>query len=122
MAPVTFLSEDQQRRYSRFDGEPSADDLARCFYFSEEDLQLIQRRRWDYMRIDFGLQLGTVRYLGTFLDNPLDVLPGVVTTVANQLGLKAEGDLGRYMSGNTRTCIHYIIRQHNITYVACIVD
>ena len=65
MPPVNFLSEDQQRRYAVFDGEPSADDLARCFYFSEDDFRLIQRRRWDFMRIGFGLQLGTVRYLGS---------------------------------------------------------
>jgi hypothetical protein len=102
MAPVTFLSEEQLRRYGRFDGEPSADDMARCFYFSDVDLELISRRRWEHMRMGFALQLGTVRYLGTFLDNPLDVPAEVVSLVAEQLNISANCDLAPYLAGNTR--------------------
>ena len=100
--PVSFLTEAQQRRYGRFDGEPSADQFARYFHLDDADRDLIGRRRWDHMRLGFALQLGTVRFLGTFLDDPTAVPPSVVETLGGQIGIRDTDSLSRYTEGKTR--------------------
>lgn len=68
-------------------------ELERMFYLDDADLKMIARRRGDHMR---GLQLVTVRYLGTFLTDPLDAPPLVVEHLAGQLGIADPSCVKRY--------------------------
>ena len=54
------------------------------------------------MRLGFAVQLGTVRFLGTFLDDPAAVPAGVAADLARQLSIAAPGCLAQYDAGRVR--------------------
>ncbi len=62
---------------------------------------VLTTRRGDHNRLGFALQLGTVRFLGTFLDNPTEVPGAVVAHVARQLAITDLTCLRRYGVGET---------------------
>jgi hypothetical protein len=74
---VEFLSDDQVAAYCRFAGPPERAELERFFFLDDADRALVARRRGDQNRLGFSLQLGTVRFIGLFPADPLDV-PAVV--------------------------------------------
>ncbi len=99
--PVEFLNPDQQRRYGTYTDDPSPLQLDRYFHFDDRDHQRINRRRTDHTRLGFAVQLGTVRFLGTFLPDPTQVPANVATYIADQLGLPETACLTQYHSRDT---------------------
>jgi TnpA family transposase len=88
--PVEFLSDEQAARYGQYHADPSPEQLTRFFYLSAADKQFLAARRLPHTRLGCAVQLGTLRFLGTFLVDPLQVPPVVVQTLASQLGLVPE--------------------------------
>jgi hypothetical protein len=83
--PVDFLSAGHQAAYGRYSEPPSVAQLERFFHFDERDRALIDRCRGDHNRLGFAVQLGTVRFLGTFLARPAEVPQVVAARVAEEL-------------------------------------
>ncbi|MFH8365791.1 DUF4158 domain-containing protein [Streptomyces sp. NPDC018031] len=85
--PTNFPSEDQRRRCGRFAEDSDEGQLAGSFLLDQTARRRAMAAKGARNRIGWAVQLGTVRYLGTFLDNPEQVPAVVVDYVAEQLGL-----------------------------------
>ena len=72
-------------------------ELERFFHLDDQDRRLIGARRRDYNRLGFALQMVTVRNLGVFLTDPLDVPPQLVDYLAEQLGIDDPSCLPEYL-------------------------
>ena len=53
-------------------------------------------------RLGFALQLTTVRFVGTFHDDPTAVPPAVLATMSRQLGIDTTTDVTGYRAGQWR--------------------
>jgi uncharacterized protein DUF4158 len=85
---VEFLSDEEATAYGRFGGPPPRAELERVFFLDDADRALIAGHRGEHNRLGFALQLTTVRSLGLFLADPLEV-PGVVLDyLASQLEIE----------------------------------
>ncbi|MGY3064199.1 TnpA family transposase [Streptomyces sp. TE3672] len=94
--PVEFLTDDQAASYGSFKEVPPRPELERFFFLDDEDRLLIAKRRGDHNRLGFALQICTVRYVGLFLADPLDVPWAVVDYLAEQLGVEDASCVKRY--------------------------
>lgn len=99
--PTSFLSAEQISQYGRYCGEPTDEQLAHYFYLSQTDLEWIDKRRRPHNRLGFALQLCTLRFLGTFLTNPIDVPTPVLVYLARQLKIPDPACIAQYMERQT---------------------
>lgn len=110
--PVSFLPAAQQERYGCFGDDPSPEQLACFFHLDDADLAFVQSRRGAYMRLGCAIQLGTLRFLGTLLEDPAAVPTPVASFVAGQLGMTVDGHLESYRASRWRWRHPIEIREH----------
>jgi hypothetical protein len=91
--PVSFLSPSQRESYGQYAGDPSTQELARYFHLDDADHARIVEKRGAANRLGFALQLATVRFLGTFLEDPTAVPTAVMATLTRQLGAECVNEI-----------------------------
>jgi TnpA family transposase len=82
-----YLSDEQVRRYGAFVADPTPEELERFFFLDAAALEAARTKRRRHNRLGWAVQWGTVRMLGTFLEDPIDVPWVVVDYAAEQLGI-----------------------------------
>lgn len=100
--PVSFLTTAQKEGYGRYIHPPTSEELARFFHINDGDRVLITQRRGNHNRLGFALQLVTVRFIGIFLEDPLEVPESVLRFISRQLGIIDLGNLKAYRVGEQR--------------------
>jgi TnpA family transposase len=95
--PTEILTDEQHAAYRAYTGEPDPSQLARFFHLDEPDLAFVRRHNGRHNRLGIALQIGTVRFIGDFLPNPLEVPPTVLSFMARQLGIHDHSILPRYL-------------------------
>ena len=100
--PISFLTPAQRENYGRYAASPTRDQLSRFFHLSDDDLAEVRTCRGEHNRLGFALQLSTVRFLGTFLDDPVSVPLEVIETLAHQLDISKLDTLPAYGAGKQR--------------------
>ncbi|HEX2806220.1 MAG TPA: DUF4158 domain-containing protein [Kineosporiaceae bacterium] len=101
-----FLTAEQQRRYGRYADDPDQGQLDRYFHLDTVARELVDVRRGQHNRLGFAVQLGTVRFLGTFLPGPADVPWAVAAHLAAQLDIADPGVLKQYATRDGTNRLH----------------
>lgn len=94
------FAEDKIRQWGRYAGDPTPEQLTRYFHLSPTDLAHARRRRSPATQLGYGVQLGTVRFLGTFA--AVAATPrSVVAEIARQLNID-DSEWSRYVVSRAR--------------------
>ena len=93
-----FLTDEHLSQYGRYKGDPTPAQYQEFFLLDGSVLKRCHELRHDYTKLGFALQTCTLKFLGTFLTNPLDVPDSVISTLAVQLKLPRSTDLSRYLT------------------------
>ena len=91
--PVSFLSDAQTLRYGRFAGDPTPEQLARFFHLDDADRAFVGEHRGDHNRPGVAVQLGTLRLLGTLLEDVGQTPASVVRFAGDQLAVTGAAGL-----------------------------
>lgn len=88
-AAEILLTDEQRLEFTRI--PPNIDDweIAKHYTFSEKDKEIINRRRRDYNRLGFAVQLGMLRNPGWVLTSFDDIPEPVLEYIAEQIGVNA---------------------------------
>lgn len=93
---LEFLSGEQVEAFGRFTGVPSRSELDRFCVLSDTDVERARQRRRPQNRLGFAVQLVTVRMLGRFLPDPLEVPWEIVEQLAGQVDVDDPSCLKQY--------------------------
>lgn len=91
--PVGYLSESQAREYGCFPDDLTPDQLARYFHLDDTDRAFVAMHRGDHNRLGVAVQLGSLRMLGTFPEDPTEAPVSALRFTARQLSLTEPEEL-----------------------------
>lgn len=106
--PVDFLTAKQKENYCNFPVNPPPEILYKYFHLSDHDKVLINECRRSYNKVGYALQLTTVRFMGAFIANPLNVPEIIKSYIIKQLGIKDIANLGNYLVRKSTKYEHVI--------------
>lgn len=92
-------------------GEPSPEQLNQFFYLHEKELELISTIRLPSTKLGFALQLGSVRFLGTFIKDVDNIPANVVLYTATQLNVPPN-EINNYTRRQTKDDHVKLIKTH----------
>ena len=97
-----LLTEEQRLEFTRI--PPNIDDweIAKHYTLSEEDKKIINRRRRDYNRLGFAVQLGMLRNPGWALTSFDEIPEPVLEYIAEQIGVNVNSIFEYSERENTR--------------------
>lgn len=104
--PVDLLTNEQYQSYAKYPATLTQDQLDKYFYLDDKDKKLINACRRDYNKLGYAIQLTTVRFLGTFLSNPIEVPDDVIRYIAKQLGMEFLVDIECYLDRKATRLAH----------------
>lgn len=84
-------NDDVKPYFGRYVGDPSKEQLSTFFQLDDFDKSIIESLKSKSTRLGFAIQLGTLRFLGAFISDPVKHVPfSVVTCIANQLNIPSK--------------------------------
>jgi hypothetical protein len=86
--------------------DPTPEELERFFFLNAAALEVARTKRRRHNRLGWVVQWGTVRMLGTFLEDPVDVPRVVVDYAAGQLGIDDPSCIKQYAERVPTRCEH----------------
>jgi hypothetical protein len=98
--------------YGTFLDQPTPEQLKTYFRLTDADLELLSQRRLPHTKLGMALQIGTLRFLGTFLADPVAVPDVVHDFVQQQLGFALVNLQPYRESGRLHPKHQKLIRQH----------
>ena len=66
------------------------------------DREVVAQHRGEHNQLGFAVQLCTVRFLGTFLEDLTSVPPGILAVLTRQLDIAPATSFPKYATGQTR--------------------
>jgi hypothetical protein len=101
---VSFLSQAEWDGFGRYsETPPGRETLERFFFLDDADRELVAEHRGAHSQLGFAVQLVTVRHVGRFLADALDVPTPVLDYLAAQLKIDDASRVKRYLERrNTR--------------------
>jgi TnpA family transposase len=109
--PTRHLTDIQRQSFARFDGDPSPEQLARCFHLDRTDRELVGKLRGDHNRLGFAVMLTSARFLGVF-PSAADDIPASVMASLIEHNLEPATAIVGYFEGSRRVRHLALIRLH----------
>jgi len=101
--PVSFLSQAQCNNYAKYPTDLPSDVVDSLFFLDDQDNEWIAKKRGDFSRLGYALQLITVRFIGAFISNLNQIPRVVIERIATQIKVNdAESCLSMYIKSEQR--------------------